>query len=132
MANEQNLKTPSAAEARERGSKGGIASGESRRRKKAMKETLEALLSMQLKTGKAADIDKIQSLATLKGKNINVQEAIMFAQIQKALKGDTRAAEFVRDASGNKLADNVNLNGNVNNPLAGLTTEELKKLVSND
>lgn len=132
MANEQNLKTPSAAEARERGKLGGIASGKARREKKAMKDTLEALLTMQLKTGKAADIEKIQSLATLSGKNINVQEAIMLAQIKKALKGDTRAAEFVRDASGNKIADSVNVNGNINNPFAGLTTEELKKLVVDD
>lgn len=132
MANEENLKTPSTKEARERGAKGGKASGKARREKKAMKETLEALLTMNTKEGRGDEIETIQSLAELKGKNISVQEAIMLAQIKKAIKGDTRAAEFVRDASGNKLAENVALTGNVNNPFADLTTEELKKLIKND
>lgn len=132
MANEENLKTPSAKEARERGAKGGKASGKARREKKAMKETLETLLTMNLQAGTGDEIETIQSIAELKGKNISVQEAIMLAQIKKAMKGDTRAAEFVRDASGNKLAENVALTGNVNNPFADLTTEELKKLIKND
>lgn len=112
--------------------KGGKASGKARRDKKAMKETLETLLTMNLQQGKGDEIETIQSIAELKGKNISVQEAIMLAQIKKAMKGDTRAAEFVRDASGNKLAENVALTGNVNNPFADLTTEELKKLIKND
>ena len=136
MANEENLipftSDQSQEEAVKNGAKGGIASGKARREKKAMKDTLETLLSMQLKNGQAADIEDIQSVAALKGKNISVQEAIMLAQIQKALKGDTRAAEFVRDASGNKVAESLNVNGNINNPLAGLTTEELKKLIVDD
>lgn len=109
--------------------KGGIASGKARREKKAMKETLETLLSMPLKSGKAANVETIKSIAALKGKNITVQEAIMLAQIQKAIKGDTRAAEYVRDTSGNKLKDEVALSGGINNPFAGMTTEELKKLI---
>ena len=132
MANDENLKTPTAREARERGTKGGIASGKARREKKAMKETLSVLLSMQLQDGRGADIETIRSISALKGKNISVQEAIMLAQIKKAMKGDTRAAEFVRDASGNKLAESVALSGSVNNPFAGLSTEELKKLIDDD
>ena len=108
---------------------GGIASGKARREKKAMKDTLEMLLSMPLKEGSSADISEIQNLASVKGKNITVQEAIMLAQIQKAMKGDTRAAEYIRDTSGNKLKDAVEFSGSVNNPFADLTTEELKKLI---
>lgn len=111
---------------------GGIASGKARRERKAMKDTLDALLAMPLKSGKAADVDTIKNLAAIKGKNITVQEAIMLAQIQKAMKGDTRAAEFVRDSSGNKLKEEVALSGGINNPFAGLTTEELKKLIGDD
>ena len=117
-------------EQREVARMGGIASGKARREKKAMKETLEALLSMPLKDGVSADVDTIKSLAEMKGKNITVQEAIMLAQIQKAMKGDTRAAEYVRDTSGNKPKDDVSISGSLNNPFAELTTEELKKLVS--
>ena len=119
-------------ELRARATKGGIASGKARREKKAMKDTLETLLKMPLKSSKYDDIEEIQSLAAIKGKNISVQEAIMLAQIQKAMKGDTRAAEFVRDSSGNKLKEAVELSGNVNNPFAGLTTEELKKMIGDE
>lgn len=114
MAGVDNLNpVRSEDEARERGRQGGIASGKARREKKAMKETLETLLSMPLKNGKAADIDKIKSIAALKGKNITVQEAILLAQIQKALRGDTKAAEYVRDSSGNKPKDDLGISLNL-------------------
>lgn len=103
MANDDNLRVPTSKEAREFGARGGIASAKSRREKKAMRETLAALLSMPLKSGKATDVEDIKNLASVKGKNITVQEAIMLAQIQKALKGDTKAAEYIRDTSGNKI-----------------------------
>ena len=119
-------------EQREIAKMGGIASGKARREKKAMKDTLAALLSMPLRNGKGADLDTIKNLAAVKGKNITVQEAIMLAQIQKAMKGDTRAAEFIRDSSGNKLKDSVEVSGAVNNPVAGFTTEELKKLIGDE
>ena len=87
--------------------KGGIASGKARREKKAMRETLEVLLSMPLKDGSVEELEAIQSIASLKGKNITVQEAIMFAQIKKALKGNTKAAEYIRDTSGNKMREGL-------------------------
>lgn len=87
-------------ERRENGRKGGIASGEAKRKKKAMRERLEILLELPLRQGKGADLDSIKNFAALKGKNITVQDAMMIAQIQKALKGDTTAAAFVRDTAG--------------------------------
>lgn len=136
MANEQNLKPftreQSCEEAVKNGSKGGIASGKARREKKAMKDTLTTLLSMPLKSGKAADVETIKNLAALNGKNITVQEAILLAQIQKALNGDTKAAEYVRDTSGNKLKEAVEVSGGINNPFAGLSTEELRKLIGDE
>ena len=101
MANEQNLKpVQTKSEARSRGRNGGIASGKARREKKLFRETLESLLSMSLKNSKDVTIEEIQSFAGIKGKNISVQDAILVAQIQKAMKGDTRAAEYVRDTIG--------------------------------
>ena len=111
---------------------GGIASGKARREKKAMKDTLAMLLSMPLNEGSTDRVEEIQNLASVKGKNITVQEAIMLAQIKKAMKGDTRAAEYIRDTSGNKLKEGVEISGSVNNPFAGLTTDELKKLIDDD
>lgn len=113
MANEQNFVRPTPEQAKEWGAIGGVKSGKVRREKRALKETLETLLSMPMKNGKAADIEKIRSIAELKGKNITAQEAIALAQIVKAVKGDTRAAEFVRDASGNKIAEETNVNMNL-------------------
>lgn len=85
---------------RECGRKGGIASVEARRKKKAMRERLEILLELPMKSGKGVDIETIKNWAALKGKNITVQDAMMIAQITKALKGDTTAAAFVRDTAG--------------------------------
>ena len=133
MANEENLKpVRSKSEARSRGKKGGIASGKARREKKLFKETLEALLEMPMKAGKDVSVDDIKNFAAIKGKNISVQEAILIAQVQKAMKGDTRAAEYLRDTVGQKPSDKVELNGQVENPFSGLTTEELKKLIDDD
>jgi hypothetical protein len=100
-------------ERREAGRKGGIASGEAKRRKKAMRERLEVLLELPLKSGKKADLDNIKNLTALKGANITVQDAVMLAQIQKALKGDTSAAIFVRDTVGEKPGDKTIISGNL-------------------
>lgn len=88
---------------------GGIASGKARRAKKLFRETLESLLSMPIKEGQDIDIDDIQSFASLKGQNLSVQEAILIAQVQKAIKGDTRSAEYIRDSIGQKPSDNMNM-----------------------
>lgn len=96
--NQFSLMTPE--ERAECGRIGGIKSGETKRRKKAMKETLEVLLSMPMKGGKYADIESIKNFAQLKGKNINVQEAMMISMIQRALKGNVQAAEYIRDTIG--------------------------------
>ena len=95
----------------ENGRKGGIASGEAKRKKKAMKETLDVLLSMPIKSGKSIDIEVIKNFAAIKGKNINVQEAMIISMLQRALKGDVKAAEFIRDTSGQKPKDNMEING---------------------
>lgn len=116
MAKEDNLipnseLTPK--ERKQRAKKAGIASGKARREKKAMRETLDILLSMPMKDGAYADVESIQSFASIKGKNISVQEAILIAQVQKAMKGDTKAAEYVRDTIGQKPGENVEMTMNL-------------------
>lgn len=93
--------------------KGGINSGKTRRAKKSMRESLAVLLTMPMKQGKSADLDAIRDFASLKGKNITVEQAMLIAQIQKALKGDTQALAFLRDTSGQKPDDNLNVSGNI-------------------
>lgn len=98
---------------RECGRKGGIASGESKRKKKAIRETLDVLLAMPVKSGKYADIESVKNFAALKGKNINVQEAMVISMLQRAMKGDVKAAEWIRDTAGQRPVDNVNMSMNL-------------------
>ena len=106
------LKTDFTPEQRaENGRKGGIASGEAKRRKKAMKEQLEILLAMPLKGNKCHDVEDIKSFAQLKGKNVTVETAILIRQIQRALAGDLPSAEFIRDTSGQAPKNEINMSG---------------------
>lgn len=109
--NEFALMTPE--QRRANGRKGGIASGEAKRKKKAMRETLDVLLAMPMKSGKFADIESIKNFASLKGRNINVQEAMIISMLQRAMKGDVKAAEWIRDTAGQKPVDNMNMNMNL-------------------
>lgn len=94
----------------EAGRKGGLKSVEVRRKKKAMKEALEILLSLPLKDQELVEAEEVKSLAELSGKNIDIQTAILIAQIKKALKGSVASAEFLRDTAGERPEDIVNLN----------------------
>ena len=109
--NEFSLMTPE--QRRENGRKGGIASGEAKRKKRAMRETLDVLLAMPMKSGKFADIESVKNFAALKGKNIYVQEAMVISMLQRAMKGDVKAAEWIRDTAGQKPVENMNMNMNL-------------------
>lgn len=115
MANEENLKPPTTSEARKRGKKGGVKSGKARKERKAMKETAEMILGLTLKDGTVTALEDIQSMAAANGKNITVQDAIILKQAQKALKGDIRAAEFIRDTSGNRPTNEQRMDVAVDN-----------------
>ena len=65
---------------------------------------------MSLKTGDVANIDEIQSIFELNGVNIDAETAMLAGQLLKAIqKRDTKAAEFVRDTSGQKPTDKVEI-----------------------
>lgn len=109
MANKGNLvpnesRTPS--QRRENARKAGKASGRSRREKRDMRETFRAMLDMPLRPGGTT---QAQTMDGMDGKNMTVGQAIALAQLRKAMAGDTRAAEFVRDTSGQRPSDRVEL-----------------------
>ena len=104
MANEQNLIPGGYKLSVEEQKKGGIASGKARRKRKALNDTLNELFSMPIKDGKAKELESIKSLASIKGQNITVQEAIVLAQIQKALKGDQRSARLLFEMLSEQLS----------------------------
>ena len=108
--NMENLRTPSTEEARAMQLKSAQKRSENIKKRKSMKETLELFLSLPLDEGKEYDTEKLQSFASLKGKNITVNEAILIKQVQKALKGDNNAINFVRDLVEPKT-NNLNITG---------------------
>lgn len=80
-------------EVRKLKSAGGKASGEAKRRKKALRECLEVLLEKQMETDT--------------GDKVSGAEALAISLFQKALEGDVRAWEVLRDTAGQKPADKV-------------------------
>lgn len=135
MANNGNLKRgnpetqfKSGQQAVESGRKGGIASGEAKRRKRDAKEIIEIFLSMNINNGKKSDIEGIKNFMDIQGKTITVEEAMHLKMVQKALKGDLNAYNMALSIIGDKPAEKVKVEANVN-PMAELTTEELRKLI---
>ena len=97
MANEQNLKPLGSdkltkSEQREIQRKGGIASAKAKSIKAKEKEEWMELLSMPMKTGK---LDKIKSLADVKGANLTVSKAMKAKLVTEVLKGNLRAYELL-------------------------------------
>ena len=112
MANEKNLRpVRTKKEARERGKKGGIKSGEVRAQRKTLRDELLTLLETKVE-------DK------------TIQEKISFSLIQEALRGNVKAFETIRDTIGEKPQDKVNISGEINNPFSEMTTEELRKILN--
>ena len=112
----------------ENGRKGALKAIETKRKRKAMKETLEVLLDMPMKRGKVYTAEEIKSFADLKGKNITIDQAMMICLVQKALKGDLSAIAMVRDTIGEKPAEKVEATV-TKNPFDELTADELRKLI---
>ncbi len=83
------------SEARERGKNGGKASGVARRRKKALKEEFEILLSMPL-ADKALQ-DNLSALGVKVNGSMTIQTALTAAIIQQAASGNVKAFTAIRD-----------------------------------
>ena len=98
MANEGNLKPQNKRtkeEQRKIAIMGGKASGEARRKKKLLKDCLYELLEKEWENRK--------------GEKHSGSEAISIALFKKALAGDMKAFEIVRDTAGQKPVDKVML-----------------------
>lgn len=92
------------SEQREIAKKGGIESGKIRREKKQMKEIINDLFSKPVTNQKI--IDKLKTLG-YKDDEITNQIAITSSAFFKALKGDIKAMEFLRDTAGQKPKDEI-------------------------
>lgn len=93
MANKETLIPQAHKLTVDEASKGGKKSAETRKRKKELRIAFEALLEKEF--------------VDAKGVSKSGAELIAFKQFEKALKGDSRAFEVVRDTAGQKPADVV-------------------------
>lgn len=107
MANIQNLRPCEYKFTQEDHKKANEARKAKNKRRKTMQEIAQLILKMSVDTGKVVDINKIKSIADIAGKNISVDEAIVIKQMEKALKGDLKSAEFLRDTSGQTIVQKV-------------------------
>ncbi len=100
MPNEENLVqnrtdiTPE--ERRDNARKAGIASGEARRRKRDMKNSMQNLLNMDLPSKMTMQLEQLG----LSGKDWSYIDMINVCAMQQAMKGNVRAMEFIRDTAG--------------------------------
>lgn len=89
----------------EAGKLGGVKSGESKRRRKTMREALEILLEKEVKNNRG---EMVQSL-----------EAIMSATVKKAINGDIKATRFIQETIGERPVNKVEVTGANGEPLVG-------------
>ena len=105
--NEKNLHpVRNRQEAQAKGKRGGVASGKARNERKALKEQLLLLLSEG-----------------------DTQNNLCLSLIEKAMKGDTRAFEVIRDTIGEKPADKTqNTDTVLVAPTPEVDIEQIKRL----
>ena len=105
MANEKNLKpVRSTSEARKKGKAGGIKSGKVRAERKTLKEELLLLLAQG-----------------------NTQNKMSLALLKKAMNGNIRAYEVIRDTVGEKPTDKIEQSGDLNNTITVKLEGDIKE-----
>ena len=107
MANSQNLvpiEHLSNEEAKKRGRNGGKASGEARRKKKTIKETINLLLTMPVFNDKMKK--QMQELGYTDEELTN-QTALVLAIYKRALTGDVNAFNTIADRSGEVIKQKI-------------------------
>ncbi len=110
MANAENLKKGEATrfrsgeEAARNGQKGGKTSGAARRRKKAMRQAASMLLNTPVpantQTKLMATVRELLGVFGYNEEDATYQDALLAGIMLEAMKGDVRAAEFIRDTAG--------------------------------
>lgn len=114
MAHAENLKKGKATQfksgkdAVENGRKAGVASGASRRRKRAMRQAAAMLLNTQIPMNERGPfMGTVKTLLKTFGytpDDATYQDALLAGIMLEAMKGDVRAAEFIRDTAGESPA----------------------------
>ena len=114
-------------------SRGGKASQAKIRRRKHMQEIAAKVLAMKL-----TDYDDIQEALRAGGMeddDVNYAAGIIMVQAKKAMTGDVKSAEFIRDTSGQKPVDGLVIGNLDEKPFetidfSSLTDEQLRDLIA--
>ncbi len=110
-------------EAREKGRKGGIASGKARREKRDRKQMASDLLDL---TMQGAGVDKIKKFFNIKGIELNAYQVTVLSCLMKAMqKGDANALEKLLKISGEQFAEVLDVTVGKSEKLADIM-EQLK------
>jgi len=110
--------------------KGGLAYGEKRRKAKLLRQMAFDLLNTEIPTQ-----DEVRQMLVDRGLDTTYGDGMLLTMILRAIAGDVDAARFVRDTSGQRPAEQVEL-GNVDGlpfmrkDLKELSDEELLRLMS--
>lgn len=116
----ENLKYDFTREEREAmGRKGGIASGETRRKQKSFRDSCKVIMALN-----TPDKEKQAQLEAL-GIDPTILNAINLAVSGKASAGDVEAARYLRDTAGEKPREGLEIGNLDDKPLAGLDMSKL-------
>lgn len=103
--NNNNLQPfESGTKAVESGRKGGIKSGEEKRKKKLFKEVVKDILDQKPSKEEIEELKKKYSSIDIE--EISIRTLLIDKQVQKAKKGDTKACEFILDLCGERPKEN--------------------------
>lgn len=121
MANPENLipnenRTPS--ERRENARKAGVASGEARRKRKTYAELIKMVGGMEVKSSQVRDMMKKMGIAD---EDMINDVGVVIGQIVAAQRGNTNAANYLRDTVGEKPVDKSETTLIPQKPLIDLT-----------
>lgn len=111
MANEQNLipvtmRTPT--EQREISRKGGRASAEKKKQRRTFREIFETIL--QTDVPETEDIGETARFIQKQFGSVTFDQAMALATALRAMNGDTKAFEIIRDTVGEKPNDKLDVN----------------------
>lgn len=118
MANIQNLKRGNPAtqfkagdrRAAEMGAKGGRKTAENKEKAKTFRSEAQKVLEMPLKEGALMTLEDVENFAEANKLNISVGTKIVLTAALQASQGDQRAREWLAEITGQKPAENIDLN----------------------
>ena len=87
---------------------GGIASGAVRRKKAAMRDYVQFILGMKRKVSEKT-LEQLKEMGVTEDE-VTGQTLALMKIMDKAIAGDIKAMEFLRDTGGEKPSENMNLN----------------------